>query len=92
MMNRICSFRYANRVELLGCTTTSVILNLHFFSWDTDIYKLMSSLHRWEDRSLCEVTHLAWLGLKMQKTAYPDVLLKNREIRRIVVRKILEYT
>lgn len=69
------SFRKVNKVELLGCMTTPVILNLHFLLWDTDIYKVMSGLHRLEGRGLCEVAHLAWLGLKMQETAFPVVLL-----------------
>jgi len=76
-------FRKVNKVELLGCTTTLVILNLHFFSWETNIYKRMSGRQWLEGRFLCEVAHLAWLGLKMQETALPVVLLKNREIPRI---------
>lgn len=62
-------FRKVNKVELLVCATTPVILNLHLFSWGTDIYKRMSGRHRPEGRFLCEVAHLAWLGLKMQETA-----------------------
>ena len=70
--------RNSNIVELLGCTTTPVILNLHLFLWDTNIYRPMSSLLRWEGRSICEVAHLAWLGLKMQETTFPVVLLYNK--------------
>ncbi len=77
-------FRKVNKVELLGCTTTLVILNLHLFLWGTDIYKRMSGRLRLEDRFLCEVAHLAWLGLKMQETAFPVVLLKNREVLKIL--------
>lgn len=77
------SSRNVNKVELLGCTTTPVILNLHLFSWGTDIYKRMSCLHRLDGRILCEVSHLAWLGLKIQEPAPLVVLLKNREVQRI---------
>lgn len=77
-------FWKVNKVELLGCTTTLVILNLHLFLWETDIYKRMSGRHRPEGRFLCEVAHLAWLGLKMRETAFPVVLLKNREVLKIL--------
>ena len=36
------------------------ILNLHDIKWDSNIYKWMSGRHyAAEDRSLCEVAHLA---------------------------------
>ncbi len=48
-----------------------------FFFRDTDIYTWMSGRLRLEGRDLCEEAHLAWLGLKMQETASPVVLLKK---------------
>lgn len=38
---------------------------------------MMSCLLRLEDRGVSEVTHLAWLGLKMQETALPVVSHKR---------------
>ncbi len=50
---------------------TPVILNLHDIKRDSYIRKIMSGHHyAVEGRGLCAETHLAWLGVKIQETAF----------------------
>ena len=53
-----------------GMCDTPVILNLQDLIRDSYIYKIMSGHQAVEDRGLFAETHLAWLGVKMQETAF----------------------
>lgn len=49
----------------LGCSTTSTVLNLHYFKRDSYIANWMSGPHlSGEGRRAVAVTHLASLGVK----------------------------
>ncbi len=52
-------------------------MNLQYFKRDSYILKPMSSLQcAVEDRSLSAVTHLAWLGVKIQEPAFWGIVKK----------------
>lgn len=53
------------------------ILNLHDIIRDSYILKFMSSHHAVEDRGLRAETHLAWLGIKIQETAFRVLIQKT---------------
>lgn len=53
-----------------GIHDTPVILNLHELIRDSYINRIMSGHLAVEDRGLFAETHLAWLGVKMQETAF----------------------
>ena len=60
-----------NVVRIPGMCDTLVILNLHDLKGIPIIRKWMSGRHiAAEDRSLCAVTHLALLGVKIQEPAF----------------------
>lgn len=54
--------------QFLGCSTLLFILNLHFDTRDSNIFKRMSGLLRVEGRCLSEVAHLAMLGVNYTGT------------------------
>ena len=57
------------------------ILNLHDKIWDSYILELMSSHHAVEDRGLRAETHLAWLGIKIQETAFRVLIQKTNDTK-----------